>query len=98
MRKGGGHYEDMESAERSFINISEAQELQDSTYGGITLKSGSYSLASWWEELEKYVEWDKSTMPCYLIHSGPFVIYFYGREDVDKDILDRIIVAFGVEE
>ena len=91
-------YEDTASAERSFINISETQKLQDSTYGGIALKSGSYSLASWWKELEEYVKWDKSTMPCYLIHSGPFVIYIYGREDVDKDILDRIIVAFGVKE
>ena len=91
-------YEDTESAERSFINISETQKLQDSTYGGIALKSGSYSLASWWKELEKYIKWDESTMPCYLIHSGCFVIYLYGREDVDKDMLDRIIVAFGVKE
>jgi len=89
-------YEDTESASRSFISISETQKLQYSTYGGIDLKSGSYSLASWWKELEKYIEWDESTMPCYLIHSGPFVIYLFGREDVAKDILDRIIVAFGV--
>ena len=87
-------YENTESAERSFINISETQELQDSTYGGIALKNGSYSLPSWEEENE---EWDESTMPCYLIHSGPFVIYFYGREDVAKDILDRIILSFGVK-
>jgi hypothetical protein len=91
-------YADTESAERSFINISETYELQDSTHGGIDLKSGSYSLAPWWKELEKYIKWDESTMPCYLIHSGPFVIYFYGRDDVTKDMLDRIIVAFGVKE
>lgn len=91
-------YEDTESAERSFANISETQELQDSTYGGIALKNGTHTLAPWWEELEEFgAEWDESTMPCYLIQSGPFVIYFYGREDVAKDILDRIIVAFGVE-
>jgi len=88
-------YEDTESAERSYINISETQELQDSTYGGIVLKNGSYTLPSWWEEMK--VEWGESTMPCYLIHSGCFVIYFFGREDVINDMLDRIIVAFGVE-
>jgi hypothetical protein len=91
-------YEDTESAERSFINISETYELQDSTHGGIDLKSGSYSLASWWKELEGYVEWDKSTMPCYLVQSGCFVTFFFGREDVLNDMLDRIIVAFGVKE
>jgi hypothetical protein len=91
-------YENTESAERSFINISEVQELQDSTYGSIALKNGSHTLAPWWEELEEFgAEWDESTMPCYLIQSGPFVIYFYGREDVAKDMLDRIIVSFGVE-
>jgi hypothetical protein len=89
-------YEDTESAERSFINISKTEELQDSTYGGIDLKSGTYTLPWWWEELEELgSEWDESTMPFYLIHSGCFVIYFYGREDVSKDMLDRIIVAFG---
>jgi hypothetical protein len=88
-------YEDTESAERSFINISEAQEFQDSTYGGIALKNGTHTL-TWWEEESE--DWDESTMPCYLIHSGCFVIYFYGREDVTKDMLDRIIVAFGVKE
>jgi len=88
-------YEDTESAERSFINISEAQELQDSTYGGIILKNGSYTLPSWWEEMK--VEWSESTMPCYLIQSNCFIIYLYGRDDVAKDMLDRIIVAFGVE-
>jgi len=88
-------YEDTESAERNFINISEVQGLQDSTYGGIALKNGSYTLPSWWEEMK--VEWSESTMPCYLIHSDCFVIYFFGREDVAKDMLDRIIVAFGVK-
>jgi hypothetical protein len=92
-------YGDTESAERSFVNISETQELQDSTYGGIDLKNGTYTLPRWWEELgEKGPEWDESTMPFYLIHSGCFVIYFYGREDLTKDMLDRIIVAFGVKE
>jgi len=85
-------YEDTQSAERSFINISEIQELQNLTYGGITLKKGTYSLTS----CDDPKMWDESTMPCYLIHSGPFVIYFYGREDVDNDMLDRIIVSFGV--
>ena len=88
-------YEDAESAVRSFINISETQELQDSTYGGIALKNGIHTL-TWWEEESK--DWDETTMPCYLIHSGCFVIYFFGREDVANDILDRIIVAFGVSE
>jgi len=87
-------YEDTESAKRSFLNISETQELQDSTYGGIALKNGNYTL-TWWEEEPK--DWDESTMPCYLIHSNCFVIYFFGREDVAKDMLDRIIVTFGVE-
>ena len=89
-------YEDTESAERSFINISETQELQDSTYGGIALKNGSYSLP-YWEGLEEYY-WDEPNQPCYLIHSGCFVIYFYGREDVLNDMLDRIIISFGVSE
>ena len=89
-------YEDTASAERSFVNISEAQELQDLTYGGIALKNGSHSLASW--EQPEPEAWDESTMPCYLIQSGCFVIYFYGRQDVTKDMLDRIIVAFGVKE
>jgi len=88
-------YEDTESAERSFVNISEAQELQDLTYEGIVLKNGTYTLADW-EEYEEYY-WDEPNQPCYLIHSGCFVIYLYGRDDVANDILDRIIVAFGVE-
>jgi len=86
-------YEDMESAERSFINISETQQLQDSTYRGIALKKGTYSLDELWEP----GAWRESIVPCYVIHSGCFVIYFYGQEDVAKDILDRIIVAFGVK-
>ena len=88
-------YEDMESAERSFTNISETQGLQNLTYGGIALKNGTYSLP-YWEEVEKYY-WDERGQPCYLIHSGCFVIHFYGRQDVTKDMLDRIIVAFGVK-
>jgi len=87
-------YEDTESASRSFINISETQELQDLTYGGIVLKNGTHTLA-WWEQPEPGM-WDESTMPCYLIQSNCFVIYFFGRDDVTKDMLDRIIVAFGV--
>lgn len=87
-------YEDTESASRSFINISETQELQDLTYGGIALKNGTHTLA-WWEQPEPGM-WDETTMPCYLIHSNCFVIYFYGREDVAKDMLERIITAFGV--
>ena len=89
-------YEDTESAERSFINISETQGLQDLTYGGIALKNGTHSLASW--EYPEPEAWDEPNQPCYVIHSGCFVIYFYGREDVAKDILDRIIAAFGVKE
>ena len=88
-------YEDTESAERSFVNISETQEFQNLTYEGITLKNGTHTLDPWWEQ---YDYWDNFTMPCYLIQSGCFVIYFYGREDVTKDMLDRIIVAFGVKE
>jgi len=88
-------YENTESAERSFVNISEVQELQDSTYGGIALKNGTHTLAPWWEELNV---WDELNQPCYLIHSGCFVIYFFGREDVVKDMLDRIIVSFGVSK
>ena len=86
-------YEGTESAKRSFINIGETQELQDSTYGDLVLKRGTYSLDEW-----EPGAWRESTVPCYLIHSGCFVIYFYGREDVDKDMLDRIIVTFGVKE
>ena len=89
-------YEDTASAERSFVNISEAQELQDLTYGGIALKNGTHTLFDW-EQPEPEM-WDETTMPCYLIHSGCFVIYFYGRDDVTKDMLDRIIVSFGVKE
>jgi hypothetical protein len=88
-------YEDAESAERSFINISETQGLQNSTYEGIALKNGTYSLPFWWEELNV---WDERNQPCYLIHSGCFVIYFFGREDIINDMLDRIIVSFGVKE
>jgi len=88
-------YEGTESAERSFVNISESQEFQDLTYGGIALKNGTHTLFDW-EQPEPEM-WDETTMPCYLIHSDCFVIYIYGREDVAKDILDRIIVAFGVE-
>jgi len=88
-------YADTESAERSFVNISEAQGLQNLTYGGITLKNSTYSIP-YWEGVEEYY-WDERNQPCYLIHSGCFVIHFYGREDVAKDMLDRIIVAFGVK-
>jgi len=87
-------YEDTESAERSFINISETQELQDSTYGGIALKSAIHSLP-WWEDTKM---WDESAVPYYLIQSNCFIIYLYGREDAANDMLDRIIVAFGVSK
>jgi hypothetical protein len=88
-------YGDTESAERSFVNISETQEFQNLTYGGIALKNGTYTLDPWWEQ---YDYWDEPTMPCYLIHSGCFVIHFYGRQDDLNDMLDRIIVSFGVKE
>lgn len=89
-------YENPESAERSFINISETQEFQDLTYGGIDLKNGTHSLDEWKQpDLEL---WDESVVPCYVIHSGCFIIYFYGRQDVINDMLDRIIVAFGVSK
>ena len=89
-------YEDTESAERSFVNISETQGLQNLTYEGITLKNGTHTLDPWfWEEYEKYY-WDEPSQPCYLIYSGCFVIYFYGRQDVINDMLERIIAAFGV--
>jgi hypothetical protein len=88
-------YADTESAERSFVNISETQGLQNLTYDGIALKNGAHTLDSWWEQ---YDYWDESIMPCYLVQSGCFVIYLYGREDVTKDMLDRIIVAFGVSK
>jgi hypothetical protein len=87
-------YGDTQSTERSFISISETQEFQNLTYGGITLKNGTHTLDPWWEQ---YDYWEESTMPCYLIHSGCFILYFFGRDDVTKDALDRIIVAFGVE-
>jgi len=87
-------YEDTESASRSFINISETQELQDLTYGGITLKSAIRSLP-WWEDTKM---WDESAVPYYLIQSNCFIIYLYGREDAANDMLDRIIVAFGVKK
>ena len=49
-------YEDTESAERSFIGISEAQGLQNLTYGGIVLKNGTHALdpdeARAWEAYE----------------------------------------------
>ena len=89
-------YEDTESAERSFVNISETQEFQNLTYDGITLKNGTHTLDPWW--WEEYDYWDEPNQPCYLIQSNCFVIYFYGRQDVINDMLDRIIVAFGVEE
>jgi len=88
-------YEDTESAERSFVNISETQEFQNLTYEGIDLKNGTHTLDPWWEQ---YDYWDEPNQPCYLIHSGCFVIYFYGREDVINDMLDRIIAAFGVSK
>jgi hypothetical protein len=91
-------YEDIGPAEKSFISVSETQQLQNSTYGGITLKNGTHSLDEWKEAEVKIGEWDESVVPCYVIHSDCFVIYFYGRDDVTKDILDRIIVAFGVKE
>jgi len=90
-------YENSESAERSFVNISETNGLQNSTYEGIALKNGTHTLTWWQEESEGYY-WDDFTQPCYLLHSGCFVIQFYGRQDVLNDMLDRIIGAFGVSE
>ena len=89
-------YEDTQSAERSFISISETQELQNLTYEGIALKNGTCFITDW-EGVEEYY-WSERNQPCYLIHSGCFVIHFYGREDVINDMLDRIIAAFGVKE
>jgi len=93
-------YENTESAERSFINISETQKLQNLTYGGIALKNGTYTLNPESPEraYETHFYWDEFTVPCYLVQSGCFVIFFFGRQDVAKDILDRIIVTFGVKE
>jgi hypothetical protein len=88
-------YENPESAERSFINISETQELQNLTYEGIALKNGTCFIPDW-EGVEEYY-WDERNQPCYLIHSGCFIIYYYGRGDVLNDMLDRIIAAFGVK-
>ena len=88
-------YGDTQSAERSFINISETQEFQNLTYEGIALKNGTCSIP-YWEGVEEYY-WSERNQPCYLIHSGYFVIYYYGRQDVLNDMLDRIIVAFGVK-
>jgi len=85
-------YENTEFAEKSFIDISTADELRDSIYKGIALKIGFHSLAPW-EEI-----WGVTVVPCYLIQSDCFVIYIYGREDAANDMLDRIIVAFGVKE
>ena len=85
-------YENAEFAEKSVINISTADGLQDSIYKGIALKIGFHSLSPLEEE-----DWDVTKVPCYLIQSGCFVIYLYGRDDVAKDMLDRIIVAFGVK-
>jgi len=90
-------FETPESAKRSFINISETNGFQNLTYEGITLKNGTYTLP-WWQEESEGDYWDNFTMPCYLIHSGCFVIYYYGREDVLSDMLDRIIAVFGVRE
>jgi len=42
--------------------------------------------------------WDESAVPYYLIQSNCFIIYLYGREDAANDMLDRIIVAFGVKK
>jgi len=90
-------YEDTQSAERSTGNISETQQLQNLTYEGIALKNGTHTL-TWSEEEGEGYYWDNFTMPCYLIHSGCFVIYYYGREDVLSDMLDRIIATFRVKE
>jgi len=90
-------YETESDAERSFINISKTQQLQNLTYDGIALKNGTHTL-TWVEEEGEGDYWDNSTISCYLIHSGCFVIYYYGREDILSDMLDRIIVAFGVKE
>jgi len=88
-------YEDTQSAERSFISISETQQLQNLTYEGIALKNGTCFITDW-EGVEEYY-WDERNQPCYLIHSGCFIIYYYGREDVLNDMLERIIAAFGVK-
>ena len=89
-------YEDTQSAERSFIGISETQRLQNLTYEDIVLKNGTCFITDW-EGVEEYY-WSERNQPCYLIHSGCFVIYYYGREDVLSDMLDRIIAIFGVKE
>ncbi|MBA7504707.1 hypothetical protein ES706_03361 [subsurface metagenome] len=89
-------YEDTESAERSFINIGKTQQLQNLTYEGIALKNGTCFIPDW-EGVEEYY-WSERNQPCYLIHSGCFVIHYYGREDVLNDMLDRIIATFGVRE
>jgi len=85
-------YENTEFAERSFTNISVAQELQDSTYNGVALKSGIHSPYSWEEDM-----FEESTELCYLIHSGCFIIFFYGHDDIARDTLDRTIDTFGVK-
>jgi hypothetical protein len=86
-------YQTTEFAEGSYIHIGKAFELEDLTYHGIALKSGPEYV---YKGEKKW--WGISNPPSYLIHSGCFVIYFFGRDDVTKDALDRIIVAFGVKE
>jgi len=84
-------YENAAFAQRSYDSITGC-EFENFTYNGIALKSGVYYPPTW----EGNDTWGgASSLQCYLIHSGCFIIFMYGQEKPLKDTLEGIIEEFG---
>jgi len=84
-------YESTELAERSYESIAEAYDLQNSSYKGIAVKAGVKPISEYRSE-----SWGISNLSIYVVHSGCFIIYVEGRDDIARDALDRTIDTFGV--
>ena len=85
-------YESTEFAQRSYGGIGEACGLHNLTHRNIALKTAVQPVSEYGGESL----WGVANLSFYVVHSGCFIIYFYGRDDVAQDALDRTIDTFGV--
>ena len=86
-------YESAEFAERSYDGIAKACDLQNYSYKGITVKAGVMPAP----EYDGGNMWGVSNLSIYVVHSGCFIAYFYGHDDITQDALDRTIDTFRVK-
>ena len=85
-------YESAEFAQRSYVSIAAAYNLQNSSYKGIAVKAGVKPASEYGGE----GVWGVANLSFYVVHSGCFIIHVEGRDDITQDALDRTIATFGV--